>query len=154
MRLFCQEEYGLRCLLQAARHRGPDPLTLNQIARAEGLSIDYAGKLMQLLRRAGLVKSLRGPGGGYRLAQPAKKISVWDVLEALGGPIFPGDFCSCHPGQVRNCVHSKNCALRALWQALDDVLQSFLERVSLADLVRDERPMAHWLQAAVSKHIH
>jgi Rrf2 family protein len=127
---------------------------LNQIARAEGLSIDYAGKLMQLLRRAGLVKSLRGPGGGYRLAQPAKKISVWDVLEALGGPVFPGNFCSCHRGRARSCVHSKDCSLRPLWQTLDDVLQSFLERVSLADLVRNERPMAHWLQAAASKHIH
>ncbi|MEE9280433.1 MAG: Rrf2 family transcriptional regulator [Myxococcota bacterium] len=145
MRILAQEEYGLRCILQLARHRGPAPLTIAAIAEAEGLSREYAGKLMQVLRRAGLVNSSRGPGGGYRLARPPSEISVWEVIDVLGGGLFPGDFCSCHPGQIKHCVHSTDCSIRALWSMIAGVVRDVLEDVALADLDRDEASMAHWL---------
>ena len=116
MRILAQEEYGLRCILQLARHGGSEPLTVAEIAEAEGLSREYAGKLMQLLRRAGLVTSARGPGGGYLLARPSADISIWEVVEVLGGRLFPSDFCACHPGQAKQCVHASDCSIRALWQ--------------------------------------
>ncbi len=76
MNLSSQEEYGLRCLLQVAAHGAPEPLSIAQIAVAEGISPEYTAKLMRLLRKGGLVDSTRGAGGGYRLArQPAERPS-------------------------------------------------------------------------------
>ncbi len=145
MQLLSSEEYGLRCLLQVARAPETEPLPIARIARAEGLSPEYAAKLLRQLRLAGLVTSVRGAEGGYRLARPAAQISVWSALEALGGAFYDEAFCACHSGQRRRCVRSSNCSLRPLWSALQDALRQALERVSLGDLGRDESAMASWL---------
>src|SRR5687767_8139437 len=101
MQLSAQEEYGLRCLLQVARHEAQaEPLCIPEIAAAEGLSPEYTAKLMRALRQAGLVTSTRGATGGYRLARPAPSVTLWEVLEVLGGPIFSESFCDTHPGNL------------------------------------------------------
>ena len=151
MRILAQEEYGLRCILQLARHGGSEPLTVAEIAEAEGLSREYAGKLMQLLRRSGLVTSARGPGGGYLLARPSADISIWEVIEVLGGGLFPRDFCACHPGQAKHCVHASDCSIRALWHTIGGVVRNVLEEVALSDLDRDETPMTRWLENSVAE---
>ncbi len=146
MQLLASEEYGLRCLLRlAAADGGGGPVPVASVARAEGLSADYAAKLLRRLRLAGLVTSVRGAEGGYRLARPVDEISVWSALCALGGEFFDADFCSCHPGERRRCVRSRDCSLRPLWRRLQDTLRHTLEQVSLADLQRDERAMGGWL---------
>jgi len=146
MQLSSQEEYGLRCLLQVARHEGrPEPLQIPEIAAAEGLSPEYAAKLMRSLRQTGFVVSTRGAAGGYRLARPAESISVWEVLSTLGGPLFPDSFCEAHPGQLRDCVHTTDCSLRALWRWVGGALQEALRGVSLADLGRTEGRMDTFL---------
>jgi Rrf2 family protein len=149
MQLLASEEYGLRCLLQLARaeSRAEDgaPVSISQIATSEGLSPDYTAKLMRELRMGGLVESVRGTAGGYRLARPADAISVWSALQVLGGAFFSEAFCECHGGQQRQCVRSSDCSLRALWRAVQAALRETLEKISLADLQRDERAMVDWL---------
>ena len=108
MQLLAQEEYGLRCLLELARHDA-QPRTIQQIADAEGLSPDYAAKLLRELRRGGLVESTRGAAGGYRLARGAGAITAWDAVAALGGSLFPDDFCACHAGRAPSAIHSNSC---------------------------------------------
>lgn len=149
MQLLAQEEYGLRCLLALARHDGAEPLTIQEIARAEGLGADYVAKLLGALRRGGLVASTRGAAGGYRLARSPESITAWDAVEVLGGSLFPERFCECHPGRRRGCVHADDCALRALWRRVDDAVRGVLARISLADLRRPEDEMRCWLGAAV-----
>jgi Rrf2 family protein len=144
VRLLAQEEYGLRCLVALAR-RG-SPASLGEVARSEGLGLEYAAKLMQALRRGGLVLAARGRGGGYRLARPPEAITVWEALEVLGGPLFPEDFCACHAGCERACVHTRDCALRALWRSTSDVVRGFLETVTLADLLRPEPEMVRFIE--------
>ncbi len=151
MRILAQEEYGLRCILQLARQRGSEPTTIAEIAEAEGLSREYAGKLMQLLRRAGLVTSARGPGGGYRLARPSADISIWEVVEVLDGGLFPRDFCACHAGQAKHCVHASDCSIRALWHMVGGVVRNVLEDVMLSDLDRDESSMTLLLENSVAE---
>jgi Rrf2 family protein len=147
MQLSAQEEYGLRCLLQVARREDRDePLCIPDIAEAEGLSPEYTAKLMRALRQAGFVTSTRGATGGYRLARPAALVTVWEVLDMLGGPIFSEAFCESHPGNQRDCVHTSNCSLRALWRFIGAALKEALTAVSLADLVRNEQPMLAWLE--------
>jgi Rrf2 family protein len=148
VQLLASEEYGLRCLLQVARAEGGAPVPVARVARAEGLSTDYAAKLLRQLRLAGLVTSVRGVEGGYHLARPEDEISVWSAIEALGGSFFDAEFCSCHPGQRSHCVRNRDCSLRPLWQRLQATLRSALEAVSLEDLQRDEASMAAWLDVA------
>jgi Rrf2 family protein len=146
MQLSAQEEYGLRCLLQVAKGEGkPEPLCIAEIGEAEGLSPEYAAKLLRALRQAGFVTSTRGATGGYRLARPAVAISVWEVLDTLGGPLFSDHFCEAHPGNLRDCVHSTDCSLRALWRFVGGALKEVLSAISLADMTRGEKPMLTWL---------
>jgi Rrf2 family protein len=145
VQLLASEEYGLRCLLQVARGHGRSPVAVPEIAAAEGLSLEYAAKLLRQLRIAGLVRSARGASGGYALARAPEEISVWSALEALGGEFFAGDFCDCHPGARRRCVRTADCSLRALWRRVQSALREALDGVSLADLSRDEQAMGAWL---------
>ena len=146
MQLLSSEEYGLRCLLRVAGADGAS-VPISQIAGAEGISPEYTAKLMRQLRLGGLVTSLRGAEGGYRLTRPAAEITVWGALSVLGGEFFPEGFCACHPGQQRECVRTTDCSLRALWRTVQSSLRETLEAISLADLRRDERSMAVWLDA-------
>lgn len=150
MQLSAQEEYGLRCLLQVARHEasaGSEPLRIQEIAAREGLSPEYTAKLMRALRQGGLVVSTRGAAGGYRLARPASAVTIWEALEVLGGALFSAEFCSSHPGQLRDCVHSTDCSVRALWSWVGGAMRKVLGGITLADMTRPELPMGEWLHA-------
>src|SRR5262245_35978666 len=142
MQLLASEEYGLRCLLQVSKSADGAPVSISQIADAEGLSPEYTAKLMRELRLGGLVESVRGADGGYRLSRPAHAISVWSALEVLGGAFFSEQFCECHGGQQRQCVRASDCGLRALWRAVQAALRETLARIHLADLQSDEHAMA------------
>ncbi|MFT4624198.1 MAG: Rrf2 family protein [Myxococcota bacterium] len=148
MKLTAQEEYGLRCLLQVAR-TDEGTISLRQIAAAEGLSVEYAGKLVRVLRLAGLVRSERGAHGGYALARPAGAITTWDALSALDGPLHGDNFCETHRGRGASCVHAGGgCSIRTLWSWVDDVLEHALSRVTLNDLLEGESTVSALLPAA------
>ena len=148
MQLLASEEYGLRCLLRVAAGDGATPVPIAAVAASEGLSAEYAAKLLRMLRLGGIVESVRGAEGGYRLARPASEITLWSALGTLGGEFFPTDFCACHPGQERNCVRTTDCSLRALWNALQAGMRATLEGIALSDLQRDERSMTIWIDEA------
>jgi Rrf2 family protein len=145
MQLLASEEYGLRCLLRVAAADVEGPVSISEIAEAEGLSPEYTAKLMRELRLGDLVRSVRGADGGYRLTRPASETSVWSALQVLGGDFFSERFCDCHPGQRACCVRANDCSLRALWRLVHVTLRDTLERITLADLRRDERAMSAWL---------
>lgn len=147
MHLSSQEEYGFRCLLQVARHDGEEPMRTAEIAEREGLTPEYTAKLMRLLRQGGLVDSTRGAGGGYRLGMDPKSVSVWHVLETLGGGFFHEEFCEGHSGALRDCAHSTNCSLRAVWRGLDGLVRTALSAITLEDLRHGERP-TEWITQA------
>lgn len=138
MHLLAQEEYGLRCLVKVARHGGPGELTIPEIAVSEGLSPEYTAKLMRVLRQGGLVNSTRGASGGYHLARPADRITAWEAIQVLGGSFFPEDFCDSHPGVQRDCVHTPDCSIRALWRVVDDAVGRILKGITLAELAGGE----------------
>jgi Rrf2 family iron-sulfur cluster assembly transcriptional regulator len=145
MHITAQEEYGLRCLLRVAKHDSGDPMRTQEVAVAEGLSPEYAAKLMRTLKNGGFVDSTRGAGGGYQLARPATDITVWQVLEALGGPLYEEKFCDAHTGSQRDCAHNSDCSIRALWRNMNGLLKSALSAITLADLCRDEGATGAWL---------
>ena len=148
MKLSAQEEYGLRCLVQVARRQGQGPVPIRVVAECEGLSLEYAAKLMRALRKANLVDSQRGASGGYTLSRPAAEISIYSVLTTLDSPLYTEEFCTGHTGKLSSCAHgSAGCSIRVLWQWMDAALQRSLERVSLADLAMGPNPVRSALNA-------
>src|SRR5438477_1665950 len=96
MKITAQEEYGLRCVLRLAK-ADSGSITLPEVAAAEGLSVAYVAKLMAVLRNAGLLESMRGRAGGYKLAKPADEIGLGSLLLILGEPLFDEhDYCQKH----------------------------------------------------------
>ena len=134
MRITSSEEYGLRCLMRLAGHRGDEPLTITDIAKAEGLSLPHVGKIMGILKEAELVESVRGRSGGYVLSAPADELTLSEIFRALDGRILETAYCE--KGNVRSekCVHSGDCSILPLWEALIVLMDRFLKDVTLADL--------------------
>jgi Rrf2 family protein len=147
MKISAQEEYGLRCLLRLARVE-PDqpPLTIPEIAADEKLSPAHVAKMLSVLRQGGLIDSVRGRTGGYRIARPPEDIHLGAVLLALGEPLFDeGSFCERHTGpEPGECVHHHGCTLRALWQTLEGWMRRSLDQLTLDDLLHGH---AHVAQA-------
>ncbi|MGH7739374.1 MAG: RrF2 family transcriptional regulator [bacterium] len=149
MKFSALDEYGLRCMLQMARKGPGGTLTIVELAQSEALTVAHVGKLMTLLRKGGLVQSIRGQSGGYQLARPAEAISVNEVLEALGGKFYSREeYCSKFPGQQEACVHSVDCSIRSLWTGLERVITGYLSKSKLSDLVMSEPQMEKWLGAS------
>jgi len=149
MKITAQEEYGVRCLLRLARAGTGQSLTIPEIAAAENLSPAYVGKLLAVLRQAGLIESVRGRTGGYHLARPAGEIRLGVVLLALGEPLFdePG-YCERHAGPetAGPCVHQDGCTLRGLWQTLEQWMRHILDQVTLEDLLKSDGPAVQKLR--------
>ena len=149
MKISAQEEYGLRCLLRLARAAQGQSLTIPEIASAENLSAAYVGKLLAVLRQAGLIESQRGRTGGYHLTRPAGEIRLGGVMLVLGEPLFddPG-YCEKHAGPETDgpCVHQEGCTLRGLWQTLETWMRHLLDQVTLADLVNHDVPLVRRLR--------
>ncbi len=146
MKFTAVEEYGLRCALQVARRaarqtvgqgagRDEDMVTIPEIASREGLTTANVAKIMRILLKGGIVQSTRGHQGGYRLTRPADETSVADVMDALGGGLFPEGFCMDHRGARVSCVHSRDCAPRPMWASLDAIIRETLDRITLHDLL-------------------
>lgn len=154
MKISAQEEYGLRCLLRLARADAGQSLTIPEIATAEGMSPPYVAKLLAVLRQAGVIESVRGRSGGYRLAGSPADFTLGAVLLVLGEPLFeePG-YCQQHAGTETNgiCVHFGGCTLRALWHTLETWMRRTLDQITLADLLHSEGQIADLLRARLAE---
>jgi Rrf2 family protein len=137
-------EYGVRLMVELGRRADADeagevaPVSLAEVASAEMLPLAYLEHLVAKLREAGLVSSVRGAHGGYRLARPASEISMREVVEALEGPIAPMEcFHSEREGRVL-CSHELDdgaCATKLLWTRVHGGVTKALANTSLAELV-------------------
>ncbi len=137
MKMSAQEEYGLRCLLQLARLRGGESLTLAQIAEREGISVANAGKLLWLLNKAGLVQSQRGHKGGYYLARPATEIRLSEIIKILDDDLVQAH-CKSYAGILDACVHMGDCGIRPVIVGLHEIVQRALSGITLAQLMDTE----------------
>jgi Rrf2 family protein len=143
MKFSTQEDYGLRCLLRIAQAKAGASTTIPEIAEAEGLSTTHVAKMTMILRKEGFITSSRGHTGGYVLSRPTKEIRVSHVLDALGGRLYDGGFCERHSGQLSLCKHSNECNVRSLWESIQKAVDSVLEPLSLADLLKEEIPTSN-----------
>lgn len=139
MRVNTWTEYSLIIALHLARkgRHSHTPVPARELADVERLPADYVEQILLRLRRAGLVESLRGAKGGYRLARDPGAITVRDVMAASERQTFAVN-CQLHPVNPERCHPSSPCSIRPVWYALQRRIDDLLTAVTLADLLRDE----------------
>lgn len=134
MRLTTKGRFAVTAMLDLALNEVDKPVTLAGISERQGISLSYLEQLFSRLRRQGLVKSVRGPGGGYRLAKPQAEITVSAIITAVDELI---DATQC--GGQENCQDDRRCMTHDLWASLNAKILEYLSGVSLADLVASQR---------------
>jgi Rrf2 family cysteine metabolism transcriptional repressor len=134
MNISTRGRYGLRALTDIAIHTTEGPMVLRVIAERQKISESYLEQVFTLLRKSGLVRSIRGAQGGYELSRPAEDISVGEILRVLEGPIVPVH-CVDRSNSRSECESEKHCITRHFWEELRDTLNNFLDRTTLQDLV-------------------
>ena len=134
MRISTRGRYGLRAMLELAQQFGEAPVLMSTLAQRQDLSRKYLHALLTALRSAGLVRSTRGPGGGFALARPPAQIKLSEVLHAVEGPLSLGECVA----DRRVCNRSKRCTARRVWQDLSGAIKDVLDNVTLEDMVAQE----------------
>lgn len=133
MRLTTKGRFAVTAMLDLALRQPQGLVTLAGIGTRQSISVSYLEQLFGKLRRYGLVASVRGPGGGYRLARPAQQISVADIILAVDEPL---DATQCRG--MENCRDENRCMTHNLWAALNEKLYDYLHSVNLQDLVNEQ----------------
>jgi len=136
-------EYGVRIMVDLARHYGGHPRSLTDISQAETLPLAYLEQLVKMLRESNppLVISTRGAHGGYRLSRNPAEITMGEIVRVLEGPIAPM-ICAVEGEMTQICGFLDSCKTRYLWSMLRDVVARTLDGMTLADLVLKESPEA------------
>ncbi|HEY4344727.1 MAG TPA: Rrf2 family transcriptional regulator [Parvibaculum sp.] len=134
MKLTTKGRYAVMAMADLARHGTGRPVALADIAQRQEISLSYLEQLFAKLRRGDLVKSVRGPGGGYLLARAADDIRIADVIVAVDEPIKA---TRCELGSPKGCMgqSSSRCITHDLWEELSHQIHVFLSGVSLGDVV-------------------
>ncbi len=143
MQISTKTEYGLRCLLRLAREAQGTSLSIAEISRSEHVPKHYAQQILLKLRRAGIVRSLRGTEGGFALAQPAAKITLAQVVRVLEGAPFQ-DLCE-HFNRKTDCGHQDDCSIRPIWQIIGRRLWQALDHIALSHLIDEEKKVVEKL---------
>ena len=130
MKLTSKGRYAVTAMLDVTIHAETGPVPLADISERQGISLSYLEQLFSLLRKNGLVSSVRGPGGGYRLGRCSAEIVVADVIKAVDENV---DATKCQG--IGNCQSGNKCLTHNLWQDLSNRITDFLSGISLAELV-------------------
>jgi Rrf2 family iron-sulfur cluster assembly transcriptional regulator len=134
MRLTTKGRFAVTAMIDLALNNSTGPVTLADISERQKISLSYLEQLFGKLRRRALVTSVRGPGGGYNLANPTDQVSVADIIVAVDEPI---DATQC--GGKENCKDDKKCITHDLWTDLNKHIFEYLRAVKLSDLVAKQR---------------
>lgn len=139
MKLSTKGRYGLKAMFELALSYGEGPTPLNNIAQKQNLSLHYLEQLFATLRKAGLVKSIRGAQGGYILADKPENITVGNVLRTLEGPIAPSD-CVIED-EESECSRLGHCVTRTIWGRIKDSIDEVIDSITLQDMVDDHKKL-------------
>ncbi len=139
MKVSTKGDYGVRALVELAHHYGEGPVQSAEIAARQEIPEPYLDQLLTSLRRAGFIRSVRGPQGGHALINEPREVNLSQVLVALEGSLA-AIACVDDPDA---CTKEGGCVQREVWERVRDATQEILESVSLADLAEKERQYSH-----------
>jgi len=132
MKLTTRSRYGTRMLLDLAQNGGQGPVRVSEIANRQGISVKYLEKLSRILKKAGLIRSMRGSKGGHLLAKPPVDISMGEIVRALEGDL---NLVTCWTERT-SCPRLKTCATSKLWQEVSKALLERLDSMTLDELLK------------------
>ncbi len=134
MRLSTKGRYAVMAMVDLARYSGGNPVALSDIAERQEISLSYLEQLFAKLRRGGLVRSVRGPGGGYLLGRAMDSLRISDIILAVDEPLKA---TRCKPGSAAGCHSDKSrCLTHDLWEELGNQIHLYLSSVTLEDVVQ------------------
>lgn len=136
MKLSTKGRYGLKAMFDLALFGGETPVSLTSISERQHISVNYLEQLIAPLRKAGLVKSVRGAQGGYLLAKPASEITVADILFTLEGSLAPTD-CVNDQGSEEGCSNAGYCVTRIIYEKMRDSINDVVKSIALQDMIDD-----------------
>ncbi len=145
LRLSTKGQYGVRAMVEVARGYPAETTSIKEISARQDVSVAYLEQILSTLRRAGLITSVKGPGGGYRLSRPPKEVSIGLILRALEGPVA---ITSCMD-PAEGCVRADSCVSHLLWKSLGEKIEGFLDTISLETLLAEERQLLRKRPAAL-----
>ncbi len=135
MRLSTKGRYGVRAMFDLAVYGSSGPISVKSISRRQGISNNYLGQIFNQLGRAGLIRSTRGPGGGFMLSRNPGEIKILDIIKAVKEPIAP--VACVDDKDPDQCERIDTCVARLLWKKLGDRIREVLENTSLEDLLKE-----------------
>ena len=135
LKLSTKGQYGVRAMFELAKNYNKGPLTIKEIAKRQGVSVSYLEQLMNRLRKSELIKSRKGPGGGYIINKKPAEISVGMILNSLEGPVT---ITQCLDPTAKGCKRVEGCVARLLWKSLGEKIEDFLDTINLNDLLKEE----------------
>jgi Rrf2 family transcriptional regulator, iron-sulfur cluster assembly transcription factor len=135
MRLSTKAQYAVRAMVSLSLTTDGAPVSLRDISVREEISLHYLEQLFAKLRRGKIVDSVRGPGGGYVLARPARQIRVDEIIDSVEETLVP---VSCMDEQGR-CLCPSQCVTHGVWQGLGERIRNFLASITLEDLTREAK---------------
>lgn len=135
MRMSTKAQYAVRAMVNLNIHSNGAPVALRDISLREGISLTYLEQLFVKLRRGRIVKSVRGPGGGYLLARPAKQIQVDEIIDSVEESLVP---VSCMD-RKNGCACEDQCVTHNVWQGLGERIRDFLSAITLEELTLEAK---------------
>lgn len=135
MRFSTKGRYALRLMIDLACHNDGSYIALKDISRRQGISIKYLEQIVTQLNRAGYVKSVRGPQGGYRLAKKPEDYTAGDILRITEGSLAP---ISCLETAENSCPRKQTCGTLPFWTGLSEVIDQYVDQYTLKDLAADQ----------------
>ena len=141
LKLSTKGKYGLRAFIDLAVCGECEPVSLTSIALRQEISVSYLEQLMAKLKKAGLVKSVRGVNGGYSIARPADEISVGDVLRALEGDLAPVECPGIDNDSTTHCTGSSQCVSKIVWKRINDSINQTVDSIYIGELVRESKTL-------------
>ncbi|MBI2756955.1 MAG: Rrf2 family transcriptional regulator [Chloroflexi bacterium] len=139
MRLTMRSDYGAHAVIELAARFGQGPVQSADIATRQKIPLAYLDQLLATLRRAGIVRSTRGPHGGHELARRPHDLTLGDVVTALEGPVVPTEFVHAPSTQAGGQDRLAGCAVRNTWHAAAVASQRVLDATSIADLLAEQQ---------------
>lgn len=131
MRISTKGRYALRLMLDLATNQTGEPIRLKDVARRQDISEKYLEQIISILNKAGFVRSIRGPQGGYMLQRAPKEYTVGMILRLTEGTLSPVECV----GTDMNCDREEGCVTKILWKKLDDAINGVVDHVTLEDLL-------------------
>ncbi len=138
MKISTKGRYALRLMLDLAIHNTGEPVRIKDIAARQEISDKYLEQIISSLNKAGYVKSIRGPQGGYRLTKAPEQYTVGMILRLTEGSLAP---VACLDDEVNSCTRQDTCATLKLWRMVNDSVSSVVDKVTLANLVEWQNEM-------------